>query len=369
MKASDKESSKSTSYWGMFFSITLHASVLILILFWGFSGTSDYKSSTGPIQVSLSSLDTGTESGPKPASKTEKQPKRIEPKKPEPDKIEKKEEVKLEKEEEVKAPPEPPEKEEPVREPEKEEIKKVEERKEEPPKKLEEPEKEEKPKEEVVEKEPEKKEVIPLKTEKKEEKKPEKKEERKVAEKPEPKDTPKPKPAEKTAKKKKNLDKERSRVLKDIQRQKVLDQLGGKNKEPEEPIGEERRLAMADDESKGLESRTETRSSTGSSSGGSLISPVIINLYGQQVHRKISRNWRIPPSVPTDGSLETLILFKVGRDGRIYDVRVSESSGNPVFDEYCVNAVYNSTPLPPPPSELAEEAETKGVILTFRNEP
>jgi protein TonB len=346
MKKSDKESSKNTSYLGWFFSIALHASVLVLILFWGFSGTSEYKGSPGPIQVSLSSLGTGGDAG-----KTQKRPQRIAPKKPAPQKVEKKEEpVQKEepvKKEEVKAPPEPPKKEEPPKEPEKEEVKK----------------------EEVVKKEPEKKEVIPLEEEKKEEEKP-KKEEKKVAEKPKPteKPKPKPKPEKKTAKKKKSLDKERNQILKDIQRKQVLDQIGGKEAEPEEPMGQEQRLAMADDESKGLESATGASGSAGSSEGGSSASPVIINLYSQQVHRKISRNWRIPPSVPTDGGLETLVLFKVGPDGKIYDVRVSESSGNPVFDEYCVKAVYNSAPLPPPPSELAKEAKNDGVILTFRNE-
>jgi len=360
MKTKGNDPSKGTSFWGMVFSIALHASVIVLILFWGFRGASEYSGSSGPIQVSLSSLDTG-QGNNAPAKNTK-------PKKAEPTKAEKKAAPKKVESKEVKAPPEPPQKEEHTKEPEKEEIKKVE-KKEEPKK---ETKKEEKPKE-VVKKEPEKKEVIPLEPEKKEEKKKEepKKEEKKAAEKPKPTEKPKPKKEEKKVAKKtrkKTLDKERSRVLKDIQRQKVLEQLGS-GEEPEEPIGEEQRLAMADAEDAGLDTTTESRGPTGSSNGGSSVSPVIINLYSQQVHRKISRNWRIPPSLPTDGRLETDVLFKVGKDGKIYDVRVSDSSGNPVFDEYCVTAVYKSAPLPPPPSELQKEAKDKGVILTFRNEP
>jgi TolA protein len=360
MKRSDKDPSKGTSFWGMVFSIVLHASVIVLILFWGFKGVSEHSGSSGPIQVSLSSLDTG-QGNKAPAKKAQTKTKKAEPKKvekkPATKKAEKKKEVKKE---EVKAPPEPPKKKE---EPKKEDIKKVE-KKEEPKKDekpKEEPKKEEKPKE-AVKKEPEKKEVVPLE--------PEKKEEKKVAEKPKPTEKPKPKKKEKKAQtppKKKSLDKERSRVLKDIQRQKVLDQLGSSEEpdEPEEPMGEEQKLAMADAEDAGLE----TRGPTGGSNGSSSVSPVIINLYSQQVHRKISRNWRIPPSVPTDGGLATDLLFKVGQDGKIYDVRVSKSSGNPVFDEYCINAIYKSAPLPPPPSELKKEAKDKGIIITFRNEP
>ncbi len=372
MKEKGNDPSKGTSFWGGVFSIALHATIIALILFWGFRGASQFSGPSGPIQVSISSLDTGGGGdGRPPVKKT--QPKKVE-KKPAPPKPPEKE---------VKAPPEPPKKEEPKKEPEIKEVKKEEPKKEEPKKQevkkepekpKEEPKKEEKPKE-VVKKEPEKKEVIPLEPEKKEEKKKEepkkveKKEEKKVAEKPKPTEKPKPKKEEKKKTEKKTLDKKRSQVLKDIQRQKVLDQLGSSEEpqEPEEPMGEEQKLAMADAEDAGLEASTE-KSSTGGGGGGSSVSPVIINLYSQQVHRKISRNWRIPPSVPTDGGLETDVLFKVGKDGKIYDVRVSNSSGNPVFDEYCVTAVYKSAPLPPPPSELAKEAKDKGVILTFRNE-
>ena len=365
MSKSDKDPSKGTSFWGMVFSIALHASVIVLILFWGFRGASEYSGSKGPIQVSLSSLDTG---GGNNAPARKAQPKKVEKKAP-PKKVEKKE---------VQPPPEPPEKKEPE-----EEIKKVE-KKQEPekePEKKEEPKKEEKKKEEVK-KEPEKKDVIPLEPEKKEEpkkvekkkeepkKEEKKKEEKKVAEKPKPTEKPKPKKEEKKVDKKK-LEKERSRVLKDIQRQKVLDQLGSSEdpEEPEEPMGEEQKLAMADAEDAGLETTTESSEPRGGSSGGTSVSPVIVNLYSQQVHRKISRNWRIPPSVPTDGGLATDLLFKVGEDGKIYDVRVNESSGNPVFDEYCVNAIYKSAPLPPPPAELRKEAKSKGIVITFRNDP
>ena len=340
MKTKGNDPSKGTSFWGMVFSIALHASVIVLILFWGFRGASEYSGSRGPIHVSLSSLDAG-QGNNAPAKKTRPKPEKTEPRK-------------------VEEKP-APKKEEPIKEPEKEEIKKVE-KKAEPEKPKEEPEKETK-----------KEEVVPLEPEKKEEKKKEKpkKEEKKVAEKPKPTEKPKPKKKEKKVEKKtkkKALDKERSRVLKDIQRRKVLEQLGSSEK-PQEPIGEEQKLAMADAENTGLETTTESRSPAGSSNGGSSVSPVIINLYSQQVHRKISRNWRIPPSVPTDGGLVTDVLFKVGRDGTIYDIRVSGPSGNPVFDEYCVTAIYKSAPLPPPPSELQKEAKDKGVIITFRNEP
>jgi len=155
----------------------------------------------------------------------------------------------------------------------------------------------------------------------------------------------------------------------------VLDELKKDKSYTEEPpeqideeIGEEQRLAMADDIKRGNEPESEGNAAR-SSSGGSSISPVIIQLYSSQVHRKISRNWRIPPGVPTDGSLAALISFKVDGNGRVNNVRVKESSGNSSFDEYCIKAINRSAPLPPPPYELAEEAKNNGVELIFRNDP
>lgn len=370
MKPEDKDTSKGTSFWGMFFSVALHATVLILVLFWGFSGTSNHSSSSGPIQVSLSGPGPGGGQDSSQPSRPKAQPqgpKKSEPVKEEPPKVEKKEEVK--------APPPEPEKKEPPKEPEKEEVKKEE------PK--EEPVKEEKPKE-VVKEEPEKKEVIPLETEKKKEVKkevkkeePKKEEKKEVAEKPKPTEKPKTETKKTTTSSKKNLESEKNKVLQDIKRQKVLEELkggSGESTEPVEEMGEEQRLAMADsgeipgesEPGPGNSSEGSSESMEGSGSGSS-VNPVLLQLYTDKVHQRISRNWRIPPGVPTDGNMQAMIFFKVDQSGRVFDVRVNESSGNPAFDEYCVSAVRKSAPLPPPPSEFAKEAETSGVLVPFKN--
>ncbi len=335
----------------MFFSIALHVGLILLILYWGFSGSSEYSSNPGPIQVSLSGLDTGGASSKKPAPPK----KQVKPKPPEPEKVEEKEEV-VEEKVEPTAPPE---------------------------------------KKEVV-KEPEKKDAIPLKTKKEEVAKvdPTPKPKPKATPKPKPKATPKPTPkatakpkatpkptpkATKKPAKKKDFDKEKERILKDIQRQKVLDELKKDKPDAEEPeddldnvieeeMGQEQRLAMADNEKIGGEPGSEGSDSR-TTSGGSSISPLIIQTYSNQVHRKINRNFTIPPGVPTDGSLSTSVLFKVDGGGNVNNVRITKSSGNAVFDNYCKQAIVRSAPLPAPPSELAKEAKTSGVELTFRNDP
>ncbi|MGB3363477.1 MAG: cell envelope integrity protein TolA [Thermodesulfobacteriota bacterium] len=347
MKGSKKDSS---SRLGMFFSIALHGALIILILYWGFGGSTEFADNNpGPIQVSLSGLDTGGSADSKPPAPVKK-PK---PKPPEP-----------EPEEVIEEEPPPPE---PEPEPEKEEV---------------------------VKEEP-KKDAIPLEEKKEIAKKPEPtpKATAKPTEKPKPKATPKPtdkpkpkatakpteKPKPKATKKpkpKKDFDKEKDRILKDIQRQKVLDEL--KNTEPDsdepsenfedenlEEMGEEQRLAMGDDVKTGGEPNS-GGSSSSTSSGGSSLSPLIIKTYANQVHRKISRNWRIPPGVPLDAGLSTSLAFKVDGNGKVLDVRITKSSGNSVFDNYCRQAIIRSSPLPSPPEELADEAKKSGVEITFK---
>lgn len=346
MKPSKKDSSNRL---GMFFSIALHAGLVVLILYWGFSGSTEYSSNPGPIEVSLSGLETGGGANPPPVKKAVPKPK---PKPPEPEEVVEEEPL-----------PEP--------EPEKKEIVKEEPKKEEPKKDVipMEPEKEEK-KEVAKTPEPTAK---PQPTEK-----PKPKATPKPTEKPKPKATEKPKPKPtKKPEKKKDFDKEKDRILKDIQRQKVLDELKNNKPDSQEPsenfedeiqeeMGEEQRLAMGDDVKSGGEPDSEG-SSAKSSSGGSSISPLIIQTYSNQVHRKISRNWTMPPGVSTDGSLSTSVLFKVDANGNVNNVTITKSSGNSVFDSFCKQAIVRSAPLPPPPTELAEEAKNKGVELTFNN--
>jgi colicin import membrane protein len=332
MKGSKKDSSNRL---GMIFSIALHAGLILLILYWGFN-THFSDNNSGPIQVSISGLDGGTAGSepppPPPVKKSEP-----EPPEPEPEEVVEEE-----------PPPEP--------EPEKEEVIKEKPKKDAIP--LAKPTEKHKPKH------------TPKPTDKpKPTEKPKPKATPKPTEKPKPKATPKPtkKPE------KKDLDKEKERILKDIQRQKVLDELKKDKSEPvdefeneiTEEIGQERKLAMQDDIITDGEPNS-GGSSSSTSSGGSAISPLIIQTYTTEVHRKIRRNWTIPPGVPMDENLATSLVFKVEQTGKVIDVRIVSSSGNSVFDNYCRQAIIKSSPLPPPPSELSEEAKKSGLEITFR---
>lgn len=64
------------------------------------------------------------------------------------------------------------------------------------------------------------------------------------------------------------------------------------------------------------------------------------------VRSAVDRNWGGSPGVITGGNpIRCTVYFRVDRGGRIKDVRLTESSGVPFFDQKAVRAVTVSDPL------------------------
>ena len=64
------------------------------------------------------------------------------------------------------------------------------------------------------------------------------------------------------------------------------------------------------------------------------------------VRSAVDRNWGGSPGVITGGKpIRCTVYFRVDRGGRIHDVRLTESSGVPFFDQKAVRAVTVSDPL------------------------
>jgi len=95
----------------------------------------------------------------------------------------------------------------------------------------------------------------------------------------------------------------------------------------------------------------------------------LARLFSARVHEEIRSSWGVPANIPMDGTLETVVLFRLDAKGVVKDAVVERSSGNPAFDQFCVQAVLRSSPLTPPPPELVEEVSTSGIVVTFRNTP
>ncbi|NIP37754.1 MAG: cell envelope integrity protein TolA [Candidatus Dadabacteria bacterium] len=104
---------------------------------------------------------------------------------------------------------------------------------------------------------------------------------------------------------------------------------------------------------------------TGATSGGNSAS---VSLFVNSVKNEIASNWILPPNIPSDGSLESKVEFKINSSGEVFGIRITKSSGNSLFDNFCKKALIKASPLnTPPPPEILREAETEGVVVTFNN--
>lgn len=72
--------------------------------------------------------------------------------------------------------------------------------------------------------------------------------------------------------------------------------------------------------------------------------------YLSAIHRKIQENF-VVPRLAGVGTLQAVISFRIGRDGKIYDLTVEQPSENPTFDSAAQRALQAANPLPPLPSE------------------
>lgn len=334
-------SGKSSLFWGIVLSLSLHLIVLIIALFWGF-GTPKQSGEPQSIEgrlVSLSELETkgGGELEP---SQSEKKELRQESKKEEPEQTDVKKEEPPKVEEEK-----PKEKKEPPKEVKKEEPEKVEVKKEKLPKE-----------------EPKKKDVVILDSKEKKKQEPKKEEKKEIVKKPEPTEPPKPIQTKETEKKKESSFEDiRRGVLEDMQKSVVDKQRRSVIEDIQKNVGEEEQVAAAN--SPGGEEAESNYGAGGPRSGA--VSGTVINLFIQRISEEIKSNWKIPQTFSMDENLRTEVGFRMDESGRPYDVRVEKSSGNPAFDDFCVKAIYKAAPLTPPPPELLEVAKTEGLIVPF----
>ncbi len=81
--------------------------------------------------------------------------------------------------------------------------------------------------------------------------------------------------------------------------------------------------------------------------------------YLDQMLGQIRQSWVRPPAE----GIETLISFRVLRDGQIQEVEIRRSSGSRSFDLAALRAVHNASPLPPLPTSYGEDTLTVNLIV------
>ena len=74
------------------------------------------------------------------------------------------------------------------------------------------------------------------------------------------------------------------------------------------------------------------------------------------LRNKIGKNWSAPAGVSRGKEPpRVVVFFRIGRDGRVTDSKLEETSGIPFFDQSALRAVLISDPLPPLPMGFDED--------------
>ena len=102
----------------------------------------------------------------------------------------------------------------------------------------------------------------------------------------------------------------------------------------------------------------ESAEASGGATGGQRIHPEK-EAYYRQVKDIVRHNW-LPPPVTLAAGLETLFVIKIEPDGRISNLRMDQSSGNPDYDRSVERAIRLSN-LPPLPPIFEGRADTPGL--------
>jgi TonB family protein len=79
--------------------------------------------------------------------------------------------------------------------------------------------------------------------------------------------------------------------------------------------------------------------------------------YLSQVSEAIRTHWSVPSGLSVGDviNLETEIRVSIGRDGSLGAPTIRHSSGNPLYDASCVQAVQATRQVPPPPPRFRRD--------------
>lgn len=76
--------------------------------------------------------------------------------------------------------------------------------------------------------------------------------------------------------------------------------------------------------------------------------------YAELVRQRIAEKWQTNGLDARSQSSPAVISFYIMRDGSVRTPKVIQSSGNPSIDNTALRAVYDASPLPPLPPQIAE---------------
>lgn len=89
-----------------------------------------------------------------------------------------------------------------------------------------------------------------------------------------------------------------------------------------------------------------------------------LNAYVGAITDRIRSNWALPTFLQGQG-LAAKIVIHIDARGNIVKMEFTRVSGNTLFDNNAEQAVRQSSPLPPPPAEMASGLRNSGVEVRF----
>ena len=84
--------------------------------------------------------------------------------------------------------------------------------------------------------------------------------------------------------------------------------------------------------------------------------------YLDQVYQIVRGNWNPPPDFDMNKKeVMTVASISILPDGGISNTYIEQSSGDPLFDQSVMRAIFKSNPLPPPPIGLEQQTYELGL--------
>ncbi len=77
----------------------------------------------------------------------------------------------------------------------------------------------------------------------------------------------------------------------------------------------------------------------------------VLRAYIELAQRLIWNEWALPEIKDIEG-LETIVIIKIEKDGKIKILGMEKSSGDSLYDRSALRAIMKASPLPPPPEEM-----------------
>ena len=105
---------------------------------------------------------------------------------------------------------------------------------------------------------------------------------------------------------------------------------------------------------KDMASKTPSDSNSGTMTGA--LSLARSGSYGSILASTIKKSFYLPESFKhSQAKLSVPVIMVIDDKGELLSVKLSGTSGNDVYDQAAIASIRNSTPLPKPPKELANE--------------